>query len=37
LDPDRFKLLKKPLDAVADPMAAATGPSLRKPTAWPPK
>jgi hypothetical protein len=37
LDPDRFKLLKRPLDAGTDAMAAATAPSLRKPTAWPPK
>ena len=36
LDPDRFKLLKRPLDAGMEPVAAA-GPSLRKPTAWPPK
>jgi hypothetical protein len=36
LEPDRFKLLKRPLDAGMEPVAAA-GPSLRKPTAWPPK
>ena len=35
LDSDRFKLLKRPVEA--DAMAAASGPSLRKPTAWPPK
>jgi hypothetical protein len=37
LDPERFKLLKRPLDSGPDAMVAATGPSLRKPTAWPPK
>jgi hypothetical protein len=35
LDPERFRLLKRPGEG--DAAVAAAGPSLRKPTAWPPK